>query len=308
VSQPGPQAQALDDAQYLERVTSLSFDDVGEWTPERIIEMRDLLGLWNHNIKLADGIYTAYVEELYPAHREVMQVVEDVLGGEYAGKRVADIGCLEGYYATECALQGAQVVGIEGRSFNITKCEFVKSVLGTPRIEFVQDDAMNVTRAKYGAFDLVIALGLLYHLEDPFTFIESLSGLCDGCVVLETLIALEDQPDTISDGWRPELSELRQFEHRGREYTGRLYREFESSAPQLAKELSPEASLDNEQSVWLTEQSLIDLLRDAGFAHIQKHVYERGEDNWWADVRKDGRVLFTACKERDKFRSKLFDS
>ena len=306
--QPGPQAQPLDDAQYLERVTSLSFDDVGEWTPERIIEMRDLLGLWNHNIKLADGIYTAYVEELYPAHREVMQVVEEALGGEYAGKRVADIGCLEGYYATECALQGAEVVGIEGRSFNITKCEFVKSVLGTPRIEFVQDDAMNVTRANYGAFDLVIALGLLYHLEDPFTFVENVAGLCDGCLVIETLIALEDQPDSISEGWQPELSELRQFEHRGREYTGRMYREFEDSAPQLAKELSPEASLVNEQSVWLTEQSLIDLLRDAGFAHVQKHVYERGEDNWWADVRKDGRVLFTACKEREKFRSKIFDS
>jgi hypothetical protein len=87
-----------------------------------------------------------------------------------------------------------------------------------------------------------------------------------------------------------------------------VFREFESGAPQLHKDLSPEASLVNEVSVWLTEQSLIDLLRDVGFEHVQKQVYEHGEDNWWADVRKDGRVLLTAVKQRDRFRSKLFDS
>ncbi len=302
------QARARADQLYLDQVTSLSFDDVEEWTPERIVEVRDILAGWNHNIKLADGIYTAYVDELYPAHREVMSVVHDALGGEYAGRRVADIGCLEGYYSTECALQGADVVGIEGKRLNIAKCEFVKSVLGTPRIEFVQDDAMNVTREKYGAFDVVIALGLIYHLDDPFTFLDNIAGLCDGFAVIDTLIALEDQPDSISDGWQPELSELQKFEYGGREYTGRVYREFESGAPQLGKDLSATASLENEVSVWLTEESLIGLLRDVGFEHVQKHVYERDEDNWWADVRKDGRVLLTAVKERPKFRSKLFDS
>ena len=308
VKDPDDQARALDDQAYFERVTSLTFDDAGEWTPERIIEVRDLLGEWNHNIKLADGIYTAYIEELYPAHREVMEVVNDALGGEYAGKRVIDIGCLEGYYATECALQGADVVGVEGKRFNITKCEFVKSVLGTRRVEFVQDDAMNVTREQYGPFDAVIALGLLYHLDDPFTFLDNIARLCDGFAVIDTLIALEDQPEEISDGWSPELSELRQFEYRGREYTGRVFREFEDGAPQLRKDLSATASLENEVSVWLTEESLIGLLRDVGFQHVQKHVYGRSEDNWWADVRRDGRVLLTASKERAGFRSQLFDA
>ena len=302
------QDRALADQRYLEEVTSLSFDDAGEWTPERIVEMRDFLAGWNHNLKLADGVYTAYVDELYPAHREVMSVVTDALGGDFAGKRVIDIGCLEGYYATECALQGAEVVGVEGKALNVAKCEFVKSVLGTPRIEFMQDDAMNVTREKYGEFDAVIALGLLYHLDDPFTFLDNIAGLCGGFAVIDTLIALEDQPDSISDGWKPELSELQKFEYRGREYTGRVYREFETGAPQLGKDLSATASLENEVSVWLTEESLIGLLRDVGFEHVQKHVYQRDEDNWWADLRKDGRLLLTATKERPQFRSKMFDS
>jgi SAM-dependent methyltransferase len=300
---------ALDDRGYLEHVASLSFEDVTEWTPERIVAVRDLLGEWNHNIKLADGVYTSDVDEFYPAHREVMEVINHALAGRFSGRRIVDVGCLEGYHAVECALQGAEVVGIEGKHLNIKKCEFVKSVLGVDQLRLAQDDAKRVTRDRYGGFDVVIALGLIYHLDDPFTFLDNIARLCDGFVVIDTLVALEDQPDSISDGWRPELSELRRFEYRGREYHGRTYREYDSSAPQLEKDLSLTASLDNEHSVWLTEQSLIGLLRDLGFAQVQKLVYGTHEDgNWWADVRKDGRVLLVAFKQRPRFQSKVFDS
>ena len=201
-------------------------------------------------------------------------MVTDALGGDFAGKRVIDIGCLEGYYATECALQGAEVVGVEGKALEHREVRVRQVGARHPRIEFVQDDAMNVTREKYGEFDAVIALGLLYHLDDPFTFLDNIAGLCGGFAVIDTLIALEDQPDSISDGWKPELSELQKFDYRGREYTGRVYREFETGAPQLGKDLSATASLENEVSVWLTEESLVGLLRDVGFEHVQKHVYE----------------------------------
>jgi SAM-dependent methyltransferase len=296
----------LDDRGWFEHVTGLSFEDVAEWTPERIAAVRDLLGGWSHNIKLADGIYTSYVDEFYPAHREVMEVINHALGGRFSGKRIVDIGCLEGYYAVECALQGAEVLGIEGKRLNIKKCEFVKSVLGVERLTFAHDDAMRITRDRYGGFDVAIALGLIYHLDDPFTFLDNVARLCDGFVVIDTLVTLEDQPDSISDGWRPELSELRRFEYRGREYQGRTYREYKSSAPQLEKDLSVTASLGNEHSVWLTEPSLIALLRDVGFEQVQKLVYGSDEeDNWWADVRKDGRVLLVAVKKRPPFRSKV---
>src|SRR5262245_24302551 len=153
----------LDDASYLEFVSELTFGGDLEWTDEALTAMRDLLGEWNHNVRLADGIYTAHVDELYPAHREVMEIVNTALGGVFAGKRVLDIGCLEGYFAAECALQGADVIGIEGRRFNLAKCEFVKSALGIERLRFAQDDALAITRERYGGFDAVLALGLLYH-------------------------------------------------------------------------------------------------------------------------------------------------
>jgi 2-polyprenyl-3-methyl-5-hydroxy-6-metoxy-1,4-benzoquinol methylase len=296
--------ELVDDASYLDRVASLSFERV-VWNRENIAAVRDLLCPWNHNIRLRDGIYTAYCDEYYPAHAEIMRVVHHALAGDFAGKRVLDIGCLEGYFSVECALQGADVVGIDGKLINVKKCEFVKSVLGIETVDFVQDDALAVTKERYGSFDVVLALGLLYHLHDPFSFLDNLSELCDGFVLTDTLIALEDLPESICAGWKPELSPLRDFAYRDRRYAGRLYREFESSASPVQKALSPTASLDNEHSIWLTEGSLIALLRDVGFDEVQKLVYGKQEDLWWADVRKEARVLLLAFR-REAFQSKVF--
>jgi 2-polyprenyl-3-methyl-5-hydroxy-6-metoxy-1,4-benzoquinol methylase len=276
------------------------------WNPERITAVRDFLGRWHHNIKLGDGIYTAYRRDYYPAHKEIMKVVNHALSGDFAGKRVLDVGCLEGYFSAECALQGADVLGIEGRLINVKKCDFVKSVLGLENLRVIQDDALAVTEEKYGSFDVVLALGLVYHLEDPFTFLDNMSRLCSGFILIDTLVALEPLPESIKGGWKPELSPLKEFLYCDRAYVGRLNREFERGATKLEKELSPAASLENELSIWLTEDSLIELLRDVGFEQVEKLVYGKHEDIWWADVEREARVLLVAVKHRKEFYSRVF--
>jgi 2-polyprenyl-3-methyl-5-hydroxy-6-metoxy-1,4-benzoquinol methylase len=297
--------ESLSDQEYLDAVLQLSFEGVS-WTPERISAVRDLLCPWHHNIKLADGVNTGHVDDCYPAHEEIMKVIAHALGGDFEGVRVMDIGCLEGYFSAELALQGAEVTGVEGRLLNLKKCEFVASALGLQNVRFMHDDAMEVTRERYGSYDFVLAAGLIYHLRDPFTFLENVGELCTGSTVIDTLIALDDQPDSICEGWRPELSELMDFPHRGRSYSGRLYREFDDGETVTAKALSPTASLDNDLSVWLTEESLVQLLHDVGFEQVTKLVYPRDADVWWGDTSKDARVLLLAVKERSRFRSRIF--
>src|SRR5262245_64206307 len=97
-----------------------------------------------------------------------MKIITQQRGGNFSKRRSSDLGCLEGYFSAECALQGATVLGVEGKTINVKKCEFIKSVLGIKNLRFVQDDAMKVTRKKYGTFEVVLALGLLYHLDNPF--------------------------------------------------------------------------------------------------------------------------------------------
>ena len=291
---------------YLSRVAKLSFED-REWSRESILEMRDLLSPWNHNIKLPFGICTAQCQEYYAAHKEILAVVNQQLNGAFAGKRILDVGCLEGYFSVECALQGASVLGVDGKTINVRKCEFVQSVLGVQNLTFVKDDGMRVTREKYGSFDVVLALGLLYHLDNPFKFLAHMAGLCDGFILIDTHIALADQPGSIKGGWRPELSPLRKFRVGKKSYTGRLFREFDAEADQLSKDLSTTASLRNNSSVWLTEDSLISLLRDVGFNQISKLVFPKEEGAWWSDVRADARVLVLAVRKRRPFHSKVFD-
>jgi 2-polyprenyl-3-methyl-5-hydroxy-6-metoxy-1,4-benzoquinol methylase len=295
----------LDDRPYLDRVAALEFDGV-EWTRERIIEIRDFLGPWNHNIALPHGVYTAACVDYYPAHREVMRILHERFDGEFTGQRIADIGCLEGYFSIECALQGATVLGVDGKLLNLRKCEFVRSVLGLDRATFVQRDAMEVTRESAGRFDAVLALGLLYHLENPATFLANVAGLCDGFAVIDTHIALEDQPETIKEDWRPELSELRTFNFGSGRYEGRLFREFPVGTSRKVKDVSTTASLENELSVWLTEESLVRMLHDVGFSRTEKIVFPKEALTWWSDLRKDCRVLLVASSPRSPFRSKVF--
>ena len=293
------------DRSYLDQIAALEFKGV-EWTREKILGVRDLLSPWNHNIALPHGVYTAACDDYYPAHREIMRVVREHLGSNFSGRRIVDIGCLEGYFSIECALQGAEVLGIDGKLLNVRKCDFVRSVLGVERATFALGDAMNVTCESSGRFDAVLALGLLYHLDDPYTFLGNVAALCTGFAVIDTHVALEDQPERIKGDWRPDLSELRTFTFDGRRYEGRLFREFPTGTARDVKDLSPTASLENELSVWLTEDSLVRMLHDVGFSGTEKVVYPRDVDTWWSDLRKECRVLVVASSSRSGFSSKLF--
>ena len=290
---------------YLDKLAALEFKGV-EWTREKILEVRDLLSPWNHNIPLPHGVYTAACNDYYPAHREIMRVVSERLGGKFSGRRIADLGCLEGYFSIECALQGAEVLGVDGKLLNVRKCEFVRSVLGVERATFVLGDVMKVTRESSGRFDVVLALGLLYHLENPYLFLSNMARICDGFVVIDTHIALHDQPESIKGVWRPDLSEMRTFAFDGRSYQGRLFREFPTGTGRDAKDLSPTASLENELSVWLTEDSLVRMLHDVGFSGTEKIVYPTDAGTWWSDLRRECRVLIVASSPLGRFHSKLF--
>ncbi|MGH7767172.1 MAG: class I SAM-dependent methyltransferase [Candidatus Binatia bacterium] len=293
------------DPSYLEQIAALEFKNV-EWTRDKILEVRDLLSPWNHNIALAHGVYTAACDSYYPAHREIMRIVRERLGSDFSDRRIADIGCLEGYFSIECALQGAEVLGIDGKLLNVRKCEFVRCVLCVERATFVLSDAMKVTRESFGRFDVVLALGLLYHLDDPYTFLANAAGLCDGFTVIDTHVALENQPEIIKGDWRPEFSEMRTFTFGGKRYEGRLFREFATGTARDVKDVSPTASLDNDFSVWLTEESLVRMLHDVGFSGTEKVVYPDNADTWWSNLRKDCRVLIVASSPQSRFRSKLF--
>ena len=127
-----------------------------------------------------------------PHLRRLVQVTSDLAGKPLSQLRVLDLACHEGHYAIEFAMQGAEAVGIEYREESVAKARFVKDYLHLARLTFYQDDVRNLSREKYGEFDVVICSGILYHLDAPdiFHFVRRIFEVCTRLVYFDTHVAL----------------------------------------------------------------------------------------------------------------------
>ena len=87
----------------------------------------------------------------------------------------------------EFALKGAQVVAIEGREENNAKARAAAASKGLKNIQFVTDDVRNLSRERFGQFDVVLCSGILYHLpgDDGCRLIEIIADLCTKLTVID---------------------------------------------------------------------------------------------------------------------------
>jgi 2-polyprenyl-3-methyl-5-hydroxy-6-metoxy-1,4-benzoquinol methylase len=222
-------------------------------------------GPWTtHNIHLGGGLYT--FDQTRPdfhqqlngyanALRRMLQIAADLSTKPLNQLRVLDLACLEGIYALEFALHGAEVVGVEIREAHLGKARFAQAALGLNNVEFVQDDVRNLNAEKYGLFDVVLCIGILYHLDAPdcFQFVESMFEVCKGVTIIDTHVGLNPN---------------RVHTFKGREYHGWGYTEHAPSSSDAEKRKNAWASIDNPKSFWLTRASLYNLLADVGFTSV----------------------------------------
>ena len=123
------------------------------------------LGPWFHNLEIG-GIPTAPEHYLgdYPAFkwRRFAHVVPEDL----TGASVLDIGCNAGFYALEMKRRGAaRVVAIDWDPHYLRQAEFAAEEAGA-EIEFRRMSVYEVARLGT-RFDLVVFMGVLYHLRHP---------------------------------------------------------------------------------------------------------------------------------------------
>lgn len=125
------------------------------------------LGPWFQNIDLGHGVMTAPDHFLgdYPAFK--YRRFADALPADLTGQSVLDIGCNAGFYAIEMAKRGAaRVLGIDSDERYLDQARLATGALGFDQIEFAQLDVHDVARLGE-RFDLVIFMGVLYHLRHP---------------------------------------------------------------------------------------------------------------------------------------------
>src|SRR5207237_3668911 len=125
----------------------------------------DELGPWFQNMELG-GEWTAPEHFLGDYPRQKFRRFAHAIPADLTGKTVLDVGCNAGFYSIEMKRRGAErVVGIDSDQRYLEQARFAAEVCGA-RIEFKQLSVYEV--AQLGErFDLVIFMGVLYHLRHP---------------------------------------------------------------------------------------------------------------------------------------------
>lgn len=104
-------------------------------------------------------------------------------------KTSADVGCGLGYFSSLLHSLGLHVTGIEGRSENVEEAR-----RRVPQVNFHTLNAEDPALRQLGSFDLVLCLGLLYHLENPFLAIRNLHGITSTILIVESVVFPGSEP------------------------------------------------------------------------------------------------------------------
>ncbi len=143
-----------------------------EWTQDEIRRRIAELGDWFQNIDLR-GVKTAPDHFLgdYPSCKWAN--FQHAIPADLTGKSVLDIGCNAGFYSFEMKRRGAaRVLGIDSDPEYLAQARFAASVLGAD-VEFRELDIYRIAELRE-RFDLVLFMGVLYHLRHPLLALDLL--------------------------------------------------------------------------------------------------------------------------------------
>lgn len=151
---------------------------------------------WFHSLSLPDGERTPGVKS-----GEVLNVEADVVFRHgVAGRRVLDIGAWDGFFSFEAERRGAaEVLATDhfcwsGEGWG-TKAgfDYAHRRLGS-RVGSRDIDVAGLSPATLGTWDVVLFLGVLYHVKDPMQALERAASVTGDLLVVETCTALDVLP------------------------------------------------------------------------------------------------------------------
>ena len=145
------------------------------------------LGPWFHNLHLPSGVQTAPDHPLgdFPAHK--WRQLAPALPADLSGWTALDVGCNAGFYSFELARRGADVLAIDKDPRYVRQASWAARQLGLEeRVRIARLDVYALARLEE-RFDLVLFMGLLYHLRHPLLGLDLAVGAARRMLVVQTL-------------------------------------------------------------------------------------------------------------------------
>lgn len=150
-------------------------------TDEQVRERIASVARWYHPIEVRPGIIT-------PGGNNARTVLEMLdLPADCRGMRALDLGTRDGFFAFELERRGAEVVAVDYVAKTDTGFAVAAELLDS-RVTFHQRNLYALDVEELGTFDLVLFLGLLYHLPDPLGALRVVRNFTRQRMYLETLV------------------------------------------------------------------------------------------------------------------------
>lgn len=105
----------------------------------------------------------------------------------FENRSAIDLAAHQGWFSLRLAQAGfGRVRGVEARAEHVEDSRLMAELYGAAQAEFTQADVFALDPDALGAFDVVLMLGLLYHLENPVGALRLARRLCSGVCLIET--------------------------------------------------------------------------------------------------------------------------
>lgn len=143
---------------------------------------------WYQTIDLGNGITTK------GADNTPVRLKRLAMPANLQGQTVLDIGAWDGFFSFEAERRGAarvlatdrwQEQGWDSKA----GFEFARTVLES-RVEDQDISVYDITPGTVGEFDVVLFLGVLYHLKDPLLALERVAAVTKSLLIVETAVDL----------------------------------------------------------------------------------------------------------------------
>jgi 2-polyprenyl-3-methyl-5-hydroxy-6-metoxy-1,4-benzoquinol methylase len=153
---------------------------------------------WSVPFPFGDGIKAIQDDRVGPAAAErilyrrdlICKTVATLLGSDAANTSVLDIGCNLGFFSLDLADRGVgHVQGIDLRPPNVARAQFLAEHFGVDNVEFAVRDVDTLGSAEQ--WDVVLNLGVLYHVVNPLQFIRQTYELCRRFAIIDTVVHRE---------------------------------------------------------------------------------------------------------------------
>ncbi len=143
---------------------------------------------WWHPIDLGGGLITPGID-VTPARLAEIRMPEDL-----TGLTVLDIGAWDGFFSFEAERRGARRVLAtdsfcwDGGGWGTKKgFELARRVLGS-KVEDKWIEVLSLSPDTVGVFDVVLFLGVLYHMKHPLLALERVASVTRGQLIMQTQV------------------------------------------------------------------------------------------------------------------------